>query len=283
MSIRRLRTLFAIALIAFITACSFKTVYNRLDYLIAEYVEGIVTLDDVLEQRLDERTLLLLHWHRNTQLKQYADWLQSLQQDVNEQLTVEQLDQHIAAMEQFWLALVIKLNDEMAYLLPQLDADQRDELFSYLDETNEEFREEFITLDDDERIEAFAERMIDTYENWIGELSDAQIQAVEQAASGLISSAERRLERRLEWQQGIRDILASPDSRYDKSQRLRAFLAGFEQDPDGPIKQASNHNRQIIVGLTVQIAQSMTQDQKDHFTGKTNDYIRMFTELAENR
>ena len=275
--------LFAIALIAFVTACSFKTVYNRLDYLIPEYVEGVVTLDDALEQRLDERTLLLIQWHRSTQLKQYASWLQSLQQDVNGQLTVEQLDRHIAVMEQFWLALVIRLHDEMAYLLPLLGAEQRKELYTYLGERNEEFREEYIDPDDDERIEGFAESMIDTYENWIGELSDAQISVVERAASGLISTAELRLERRLEWQQGIREILASYDSRYDKSQRLRAFLAGFEHDPDGPIKQASDTNRQIIVGLTVDIAGSMTQDQKEHFTSKTNDYIRMFIELAENR
>jgi hypothetical protein len=258
-------------------------VYNRLDYLIPEYVEGVVTLDDALEQRLDERTVSLLQWHRNTQLKPYASWLQSLQQDVNGQLTAERLEQHIALMEQFWLDLVIKLNDEMAYLLPLLDTEQQKELLTYLDETNGEFREEYIDPDEDERIDGFAERMIDTYENWIGELSDRQTKVVGQAASGLISSAELRLERRLEWQQGIRDILASSDSRYDKSQRLRAFLTGFEHDPEGPIKQASDINRQIIIGLTVDIANSMTQNQKDHFTSKTNDYIRMFTELAENR
>lgn len=283
MSIRRAGMLFALALFTIISACSFKTVYNRLDYLMPEYVEGVVTLDDALEQRLDERTALLLQWHRNTQLKQYANWLQSLQQDVNGQLTAERLGQHIARMEQFWLALVIKLNDEMAYLLPLLDAEQRKELFAYLDETNEEFREEFIDRDDGERIEDYAERIIDTYENWIGELSDSQTLAVEQGASSLISTAEHRLARRLEWQQGIRDILASSDSRYDKSQRLRAFLAGFEHDPDGPIKEAAEFNRKIIIGLTVEIANSMTQDQKHHFTSKTDDYIRMFTELAGNR
>lgn len=283
MSMRRAGMLFTLALFAFISACSFKTVYNRLDYLIPEYVEGVVTLDDALEQRLDERTVLLLQWHRNTQLKQYADWLQSLQQDVNGQLTTGRMEQHVARMEQFWLALVIKLNDEMAYLLPLLDAEQREGLFAYLDETNEEFREEFTDRDDGERSEDYAERMIDTYENWIGDLSDSQTLTVEQGASRLISTAEHRLARRLEWQQGIRDILASSDSRYDKSQRLRAFLAGFEHDPDGPIKQASDFNRKIIIGLTVEIANSMTQDQKGHFTSKTDDYIRMFTELAENR
>lgn len=283
MSIRLAGMLFTLALFAFISACSFKTVYNRLDYLIPEYVEGVVTLDDALEQRLDERTVLLLRWHRNTQLKQYANWLQSLQQDVNGQLTAERLEQHIARMEQFWLALVIKLNDEMAYLLPLLDAEQRKDLFAYLDEANEEFHEDFIDRDNGERIEDYAERMIDTFENWIGELSDSQTRAVEQGASGLISTAEQRLARRLEWQQGIRDILASSDSRYDKSQRLRAFLAGFEHDPDGPIKEASGHNRQIINRLTVEMAESMTLEQKEHFTSKTGDYIRMFTELAENR
>jgi hypothetical protein len=39
-----------LTLITAVAACSFKTVYNRLDYLIPEYVEGMVTLDDVLEE-----------------------------------------------------------------------------------------------------------------------------------------------------------------------------------------------------------------------------------------
>ena len=283
MSHRFAGALVSIVIITTIAACSFKTVYNRLDYLVPQYVEGVVTMDDVLEEQLEERTMLLLNWHRNTQLKQYAGWLQSLQQEIGAQLTEQQLEQRIREMEAFWLSLVAKLNDEMAYLLPLLDAEQRQELYAYLEDSNEEFREEFIDLDDEERIEDYAERIVNTYENWIGELAEAQVEAVEQAATKLISTAEFRLQRRIEWQQGIRDILASDDSHYDKSERLRAFLAGFEQDPDGPIKQASAINRQIIIRLTVQVAHSMTQEQKAFFISKTSDYIRMFTELAENR
>jgi hypothetical protein len=283
MTVRQLKVGVVIALIAIVTACSFKTVYNRLDYLIPEYVEGVVTLDEVLEEQLEERTLLLLQWHRHTQLKQYASWLQSLQRDMGDQLTEEQLDLRITEMEQFWSSLVSKLNEEMAYLLPLLGEEQQNELFSYLDDTNEEFREEFIELDENERIEDYAERLIDTYENWIGELTEKQALAVEQAAAQLISTAELRLARRLEWQQGIQQILASKDTHYDKSERLRVFLAGFEKDNDGPIKESSDINRQIIMHLTVQIAHSMTEDQKDFFINKTSDYIRMLTELAENR
>jgi hypothetical protein len=266
-----------------IAACSFKTVYNRLDYLIPEYVEGIITVDDVLEERLETRTDVLLHWHRNTQLKQYAGWLQALQGDVASGLTEQQLQQRIDEMEVFWLSIASKLNNEMAYLLPLLDAEQQEELFIYLEDSNEEYRETYIEPDTNERIDAYAARLVDTFENWIGELTDEQQLTVEQAAGELISTAELRLQRRLEWQQGIGQILASNATHYDKSERLQLFLSGFVKEPDGPLQEASKINQQIIIRLTVQIAQSMSDEQKQYFSSKTADYIRIFTELAENR
>jgi hypothetical protein len=280
---RQVKAVVVIALIAIIVACSFKTVYNRLDYLIPEYIEGVVTLDEVLEEKLEDRTLVLLQWHRETQLKAYASWLNALQRDITGQLTEQQLDQRISETEGFWSAFVIKLNDEMADLLPLLDEKQQDELNVYLEDSNEEFREEFIELDDDERVEDTTERMIDTYENWIGKLTDQQVMAVEQGAARLISSADLRLQRRIRWQLGIRTILARDDTTYGKRERLRAFLASFEQDNDPVLNETTAINRRIIVSLTVEIASSMTQGQKAFFVSKTNDYIRMFIELAENR
>jgi hypothetical protein len=272
-----------VVLMALVTACSFKTIYNRLDYLIPEYVEGVVTLDDVLEEQLEKRTGVLLHWHRSTQLKHYADWLQALQGDIDAGLTEQQLEMRINEMEVFWLSIASKLNDEMAYLLPLLDAEQQEELFIYLEDSNEEYREAYIELDENERIDGYAERLIDTYENWIGELTDDQLLAVEQAASELVSTAELRLQRRLNWQQGIRQILASNDSHNDKSERLRLFLSGFQKEPEGPVKEATEINRQVMIRLTVRIAHSMAGEQKQYFISKTGDYIRIFTELAENR
>jgi hypothetical protein len=272
-----------IALVAFVTACSFKTVYNRLDYLIPEYVEGVVTLDDVLEEQLQKRTDVLLHWHRSTQLKQYADWLQALQDDIDADLTEQQLEQRINEMEVFWLSIAGKLNNEMAYLLPLLDAEQQEELFVYLEDSNEEYKEAYIEPDENERIDDYADRLADTYKNWIGELTDEQRLAVEQAASQLVSAANLRLQRRLKWQQGIRQILSSSDTRNDKSEQLRLFLTEFEKEPDGPVKEATDINRQIMIRLTMRISHSMSDEQKQYFISKTGDYIRIFTELAENR
>lgn len=272
-----------LTLITAVAACSFKTVYNRLDYLIPEYVEGMVTLDDVLEEKLEQSTLVLLEWHRNTQLKQYADWLSALQRDMATQLTEQQVEQRITEMDRFWRSLSAKVNDEMAHLLPLLNKEQLDELFMNIDDTNDEFREESVDLNEEQRIEDYVERISDTYQGWIGELTDEQQRNVEQAATELVSTAELRLQRRLQWQHGIREILAEEDTVQNKTDRLRQFLAGFEDIDDETMKEKSEINRGIIVRLTVQISHSMTEDQQAHFISKTNDYIRMLTELAENR
>ena len=272
-----------LVLVATVTACSFKSIYNRLDYLIPEYVEGMVTLDDVLEEKLEHSTLRLLGWHRNTQLKPYADWLSALQRDLAAGLTEEQLDHRMIEMDRFWRSLSGKINDEMAHLLPLLDKEQQDELFYSLEDSNEAFREEFVDLTEEERIENYIERLSGTYDNWIGDLSDEQQRMVEQAATELVSTADLRLHRRLDWQRGIREILVDDDTAQQISTRLRQFLSEFENIDDETMKQKSDINRGVIIHLTVQISHSMSDEQKAYFIDKTNDYIRMLTELAENR
>ena len=272
-----------IAFIATITGCSFKTVYNQLDYLIPEYVEGMVTLDDVLEQKVEQRTVALLNWHRNTQLKEYASWLREGQQNVGPQLTEVVVDQQIGQLEQFWRSLSRKVNEEMAQLLPLLDEKQKKELFSNIDNDNDEFREKYVELDEKERIEQYEERLLDSYERWLGALTDEQTLIVKQAAQALVSTASLRLERRLEWQSGIRTILADDDTQEGKTERLRAFLNGFEELNGDAMQEKWAVNRRIMVKLTVQIAHSLSTEHRAHFVDKTNDYIRMFTELADNR
>ena len=48
------RTVLIISFILLVSACSLKTIYNRLDYLIPSYVEGMVSLDDVLEEKVEQ-------------------------------------------------------------------------------------------------------------------------------------------------------------------------------------------------------------------------------------
>ena len=171
----------------------------------------------------------------------------------------------------------------MATLLPLLNAEQREELFASIEEKNEDFYDEYVDLDNEERIEQYTESMLDNYESWFGELNDRQQQYVEQAAYQIHGSASLRLQQRKVWQQSIREMLEYADNTEEKSERLRTFFEDYNIDDDAELARANEANVQLIAELTVQIVNHLTPDQKEYFTDKTNDYIRIFTELAENR
>lgn len=279
----RSKAVLIVALVVMTASCSFKTMYKQLDYLIPFYVEGMVSLDSMLEEKVEQRTLLLINWHRNTQLHQYAKWLRVFQRDANDQLTEEKLLQHIATLDSFWQSLSLKTNEEMARLLPLLNAEQREELFSNIADKNDEFHEDYVAVDNDERIEQYTDRMVDNYEKWLGNLTDEQESTIKQAAAKMQATAGLRLKGRQQWQQSIQRILATNDSATQKAASLAKYFTDFNSRDNVAMNTIGKTNRQLLARLTVQIVHSMTEDQNAHFVSRTNDYIRMFTELAEER
>lgn len=277
------RTVLIISFILLVSACSLKTIYNRLDYLIPSYVEGMVSLDDVLEEKVEQRTDVLVSWHRNTQLTRYADLLRTFQQDMESPLDVPRVLQHMASIQELWRTLEVKINEEMAELLPLLNAEQRAELFESIEDKNEDFYDEHVDIDDDDRIEQTIETTSESYENWLGSLTEEQERAIEIAATGLSSSASLRLEQRRLWQQNIQDILNADDTEEIKSKRLRQFFNRFNINDQPQLKAVSDANKKVIARLTVEVINQASADQKTFFKNKTDEYMQIFTELAETR
>ncbi len=279
----RFKVVLIITLAMLTASCSFKTLYNQLDNLIPFYVEGMVSLDSMLEEKVAQRSLLLIRWHRNTQLNQYAEWLRVLQRDTNNQLTEEKILKHIATLESFWKSISLKVDEEMVSLLPLLNTEQRKELFSNIEDKNADFREEYTGLEGDERIEQYTDRIIDSFETWLGDLTDKQEILAKQAAAKLQSTALQRLERRQQWQQSIQRILDTGSRVADKVASLRKFFTDYNRKNNIDMNTTLRENINIISRLTLQIVHSMTDEQKAHFVTSTNDYIRIFDELAKER
>lgn len=267
-------------LVVVLAGCSLKSIYNRLDILIPEYVEGLVSLDDALEFRVEQRTGILLQWHRDTQLQQYADLLQQLQNDFDPALSEQRVMQHAQTIEDFWKALSAKLNKDMAELLPLLNPEQRRELFSSIDGKNSDFREDYVSLDREDKLEQYEESTLDTFDNWLGDLTREQETLITATVTELRSSAAQRLEMRLDWQQTIRSILDSNGSNSDKTRQLDEYFAGFDTRSDPVVRDIFEHNRAVMARLVVAMTRSATPGQKRYFIDKTDDYIRIFRELA---
>ena len=148
---------------------------------------------------------------------------------------------------------------------------------------NEDFYDEYIDLDDDERIDQYTDTTADNFERWLGNLTDAQESAIEKAMPALLSSAALRLEQRRVWQSNIQQILESTDSKQIKTERLRQFFGRFNMNDQPQLAAALDNNKKVFAQLTVDIVNQATAEQKTFFINKTNEYIQAFTELAENR
>ena len=171
----------------------------------------------------------------------------------------------------------------MADLLPLLNAEQREELFESIEDKNEDFYDEYVDLDDEERIEQYTDTTVDSFDNWLGYITDAQESSIEQAMPRLTDSAALRLQQRRAWQSSIRQILDSADTKESKTERLRQFFDRFSMDDQPQLAAATDNNMKVIARLTADIINQATVEQKSFFINKTDEYIKAFTELAENR
>jgi hypothetical protein len=266
-----------------LASCSFKTVYNNFDYLIPEYLDGMVPLDKLLEEEVDNNLGMFLEWHRKTQLKEYVTWMRNIQKIAGPHITRNEVYERIADTNVFWRSISSRLNQGVAEVLPKMSEQQQSSLFANLREMNEEFREEYIDRDSDERARYYADTLIENYEFWLGDLTDEQERYAIEATSKQVDTAELRLQRRIIWQNEVREILNEDISIEDQSRKLQQFLQGFKTINTAKFREISDYNRKIIVDLTVSIARSMTDEQIEYIHEELEYYIQMFIELSENR
>ncbi|MEJ6660395.1 MAG: DUF6279 family lipoprotein [Candidatus Thioglobus sp.] len=243
----------------------------------------MVSLDGILEKRVEQQTMSLINWHRNTQLIQYADLLRGLKRDFGLDLTEEQVSHTIVTIESLWQLLAEKLNEEMVVLLPLLNNSQLEELFVSINKKNDKFYKENVDLDKDEIAEEFKERLLDNFESWLGDLTKQQKNEIQKTATMIYSSAHLRLKLRKYWQENIQEILKAEDTIEVKSDQLNIFFNQFNVERINILADIRNKNIQAIGLLTVKLIHIATPDQKQHFTNKADDYIQIFTELKENR
>ena len=278
----RMRKYLFISLVFLIaSACTVKTLYNQLDWLIVDYLEDHVELSSEQQVALYKHLDDTLHWHKATQLPRYAEWLQDFKHDVQNKLTYAKATENLANFRSYLRTLRVRTAEEMTILLPTLTAAQREELYASLAEKNNEFADEFIHISRQEQIETYIERMEDRFEAWLGSLTEQQEQLIRASAVNFKPIAPETLKTRRRWQVEFKTALDKHKDTATTGKAMHELFVNGDRLRSDHYKTMLRANQQVLTRLIVSIANSLTKDQQRYFYSRVDDYIRHFTELAE--
>lgn len=225
---KRLRWLWLIVPAAVLLgACSrAELVYENADWLAYRWATNLV--DATAEQREAWRDRFdeLLDAHREQLLPDVVALLQRTEDGARHGLSDQQLECLLADTDALYRAhagLAIPLAVDV---LTDLSPDQLDHLSGELAERNEDYRDEYLSADPEQRRTERAARYIKRIERWTGPLDDTQRRLVQDAIAGMPETAETWFDYRLAQQQEMLRLLRDGAGKSE----LQAFLTAWWVD-----------------------------------------------------
>ncbi|MBF7729446.1 DUF6279 family lipoprotein [Pseudomonas sp. N040] len=267
------------------SACSnLQIAYNYADTFSLYYLDSYLDLTAEQERQAAAGLQSLFAWHRQNELPAYARELAGAQQFMLGQLTLEQLAGMNAFMRASLERTALQATPMLSELLLSLNPAQVSYLRTQLEQSNADFRAEYLAGDERQRR---YQLLLEQFEDWFGEL-DAQQLALLRVASADWPVDSRfwyaeRLIRQQEMLALVDYAVAQQPSRELLQARLQQYIRGFERDRSAQrqarIDQSREHAMRLIVALTAQ----GTSEQKRAAVARAQGLIDDFGVLLAER
>jgi hypothetical protein len=267
---RRLAGLVTLCLL--VTGCTAGFVYDRLDWVVSWYVNGLVSLDEPQERQLRDIVRRTLTWHRDTQVPRYVDLLERLDRETDAPVTPEYLESRYQEMVGFLDDFTRHVVPEAAPLLRTLDAGQIAELGENLAEDNEEMWEEFAGADPDRRRKRRERSAVRAIQRFTGTLSGAQKALVAERIAGMADVSEQWMERRRNWQESFLGLLRNPPPGAGFETALRDLALEPDRFDTREYRGKVEANRAVVMTMMAEITNGLSDRQRDHLGRKFTEY-----------
>ncbi len=272
-----MRILLAVAAVALLQACSgVQLVYDNADTFIRWRLQQLFDLHGDAADELDERIEAFLRWHRKNELPIYAsdfdDGARRLARGLKHEDLVWGYDAfHVRVRESLRMAV-----GEMAPLLDRLTPAQLRHMEQQIAEENRKFARENLRGSERERRERRAQRIVERLEDWVGSLSQAQVDRVKEysARAPLINEMRDRDNKRLQV-----DVIAIIRAREAKK-RLAERVVNFEQGRDPAYTAARDANVQEFFAMLLDLDRLATREQRSRLVAELHRYAAEFRALA---
>ena len=243
--------------------------YNNLNWLTRWRLDSYLDLTSEQDRWLNVQLAEHITWHRKEELPQYVDFLRDIQTKARDGLTQGEWREGLEKVELGWKRTLDRLRPDAAKLLADLDSKQVEELRSVFQEENEDIAER-LAEPVAEREEKRRKRRQESLEEWFGDWSLEQLQALEsiwQKSRPEVDETKSRLERRERSQAEFFNFL----NQQPNEEQAEQWLIGWQRQLQGNDQQ--NDWRSRYEARILAIDQILTAPQREHALAKLEKYI----------
>lgn len=246
--------------------CLMRVAYNNADMLIRWELDRYFDLSPAQHRILDTRLPPFVVWHRAQELPSTIALLRKTDATIESGVTdaaLEQLTQDVTALQR---ALVERLLDDAVALFAKSDAEQLDHLRNKFANANEKW-DKRLKLPADERLEDRRERILERVEDWVGDLSDEQYDALAAASDRIPDVMEAWLAYRKKRQAEFIELVALAHS---DAEAARAGLLRYFTTP--PPETFAAH-RVALHSFIIAVDRACTDKQRAHARKRLRTWI----------
>lgn len=268
--------LFALAL----SACGTRLIYDRMDTLLYFQLASEVTLDDEQAGALRASLRELHAWHRGAALPAYAEFLETLADDMAQPMGAGAIDAARIGLEALWRDTVAGFAPAAARWLASLDQAQREEFFAALAERDEELRREYCDIGDEERRRNREQAVVSALGDWLGRLGPEQRTLVREQLQAIDANGCDWIANRADFRERLRQVVDTHTADPHYGARLARLLMHPEDGWDPAYRARYASNSEVVVTMLAELDRTLTERQRARLGSKLRRYALDFRELA---
>lgn len=277
----------ALAALALAACSAVRLGYNYADTYLLYSLNDYLELSDEQEALARQRAGALLAWHRETQLRDYATFIESTRARLEGPITADDVIAFNNALNTRLIAIGDRLAPDFAQLALSLKPEQIDRLERRFAESTGKARREFVRASAHENLEARIQKTAERAEYWFGALSRLQMDAVRTSLASRPSAEDWWIGERERRQKGLIVLLRRIQSErpdVDAAARwIRAYFAQIALPAEPEKRAALDAFRRGNAELIAQLVNRATPEQRATLSRKLEGFAQDFVALAGQR
>tara|TARA_B100000678_G_C18197199_1_gene497936 strand:+ start:698 stop:1546 length:849 start_codon:yes stop_codon:yes gene_type:complete len=265
-------------LLYFIAGCNTgKLFYDFGDEVASWQLDNYFDLTTQQEEWIEERMRLHLEWHRKEELPRYRNFLIEVQNRAGDGLTMSELDEGYARLDQKRVRTLERLLPDTASFLAGVSPEQINTFEKKMIEENQEMEED---LESPEKLfRKRRERFWEQMEDWFGDFSKDQQDKINRLHtewfSGSSNPLAARIERRRKSQlQFLAQLRSSPD-KAELENWLRRSVINWAGETDSAKQARILRNKKRIL----QVDKLLTPEQRMHAVRELDEWIEILDRI----